>query len=59
MRRSLRIIRNILLLAIAAVLILAGVLALNPLHAPGPALPQQASPYYPSSRCFRSRLRSR
>jgi 4-alpha-glucanotransferase len=34
----------------------AGVLALNPLHAPGPALPQQASPYYPSSRCFRNPL---
>jgi 4-alpha-glucanotransferase len=34
----------------------AGVLALNPLHAAGPALPQQASPYYPSSRCFRSPL---
>ena len=34
----------------------AGVLALNPLHAAGPALPQQASPYYPTSRCFRSPL---
>jgi 4-alpha-glucanotransferase len=34
----------------------AGVLALNPLHAAGPALPQQASPYYPSSRCFRNPL---
>src|SRR5439155_20106206 len=34
----------------------AGVLALNPLHAPGPASPQQPSPYYPSSRCFRSPL---
>ena len=32
----------------------AGVLALNPLHAAGPALPQQASPYYPTSRCFRN-----
>jgi 4-alpha-glucanotransferase len=34
----------------------AGLLAVNPLHAPGPALPQQPSPYYPSSRCFRSPL---
>jgi 4-alpha-glucanotransferase len=34
----------------------AGVLAVNPLHAPGPAVPQQSSPYYPSSRCFRSPL---
>ena len=34
----------------------AGVLALNPLHASGPALPQQASPYYPSSRRWRSPL---
>jgi 4-alpha-glucanotransferase len=34
----------------------AGALALNPLHAAGPALPQQASPYYPSSRCFRNPL---
>ena len=34
----------------------AGTLALNPLHAPGPALPQQASPYYPSSRQWRSPL---
>jgi 4-alpha-glucanotransferase len=34
----------------------AGVLALNPLHAPGPALPQQTSPYYPASRCFRNPL---
>lgn len=34
----------------------AGVLALNPLHAAGPALPQQSSPYYPTSRCFRSPL---
>jgi 4-alpha-glucanotransferase len=32
----------------------AGVLAINPLHAGSPTLPQQASPYYPSSRCFRS-----
>lgn len=34
----------------------AGVLALNPLHAPGPALPQQPSPYYPSSRRWRNPL---
>ena len=34
----------------------AGVLALNPLHAPGPALPQNPSPYYPSSRRFRNPL---
>ncbi len=34
----------------------AGVVALNPLHAPGPALPQGPSPYYPSSRRFRSPL---
>jgi 4-alpha-glucanotransferase len=34
----------------------AGALALNPLHAPGPAPPQQASPYYPTSRRWRSPL---
>lgn len=34
----------------------AGTLALNPLHAAGPALPQQPSPYYPSSRQWRSPL---
>jgi 4-alpha-glucanotransferase len=34
----------------------AGVLAVNPLHAPGPGRHQQTSPYYPSSRCFRSPL---
>jgi 4-alpha-glucanotransferase len=34
----------------------AGVLAVNPLHAAGPAFPQEASPYYPTSRCFRSPL---
>ena len=34
----------------------AGVVALNPLHAAGPALPQQPSPYYPSSRRYRSPL---
>ena len=31
-------------------------LLLNPLHAPMPTLPQQASPYYPSSRLFRNPL---
>lgn len=34
----------------------AGVVALNPLHASGPGLPQAPSPYYPSSRCYRSPL---
>lgn len=34
----------------------AGTLALNPLHAVGPARPQQPSPYYPSSRQWRSPL---
>ena len=34
----------------------AGLVALNPLHAAGPALPQQPSPYYPSSRRYRSPL---
>lgn len=33
-----------------------GVVLLNPLHAALPALPQPASPYYPSSRCFRNVL---
>jgi 4-alpha-glucanotransferase len=28
----------------------------NPLHAAPPVVPQQASPYYPSSRCFRNPL---
>ncbi len=32
----------------------AGVLMVNPLHAPLPGVPQQASPYFPSSRCFRN-----
>jgi 4-alpha-glucanotransferase len=32
----------------------AGMLLLNPLHAAEPGLPQQASPYYPSSRRFRN-----
>jgi 4-alpha-glucanotransferase len=30
----------------------AGITALNPLHAPRPGIPQEASPYFPSSRCF-------
>jgi 4-alpha-glucanotransferase len=34
----------------------AGLLTVSPLHAGGPALPQQPSPYYPSSRRFRSPL---
>lgn len=34
----------------------AGVLLVNPLHAPLPGLPQQPSPYYPSSRRFRNPL---
>jgi 4-alpha-glucanotransferase len=34
----------------------AGLLAINPLHAPGPASPQAASPYYPSSRRYRNPL---
>lgn len=34
----------------------AGILALNPLHAGGPAHPQQPSPYYPSTRRYRSPL---
>ena len=34
----------------------AGMLLVNPLHAPFPTLPQQASPYYPSSRIFRNPL---
>jgi len=34
----------------------AGVLVLNPLHAPLPVLPQEPSPYYPSSRRFRNPL---
>ena len=34
----------------------AGVLAVNPLHAVAPTELQQASPYYPSSRCFRNPL---
>jgi 4-alpha-glucanotransferase len=34
----------------------AGILVLNPLHAPLPVLPQEPSPYYPSSRRFRNPL---
>lgn len=34
----------------------AGFALVNPLHAAAPVLPQQASPYYPSSRCFRNPL---
>lgn len=34
----------------------AGMLLLNPLHAPEPGEPQQASPYYPSSRRWRNPL---
>ncbi|GAC1326182.1 MAG: 4-alpha-glucanotransferase [Mycobacteriales bacterium] len=34
----------------------AGVLLCNPLHAPSPVLPVEPSPYYPSSRRFRSPL---
>ena len=29
---------------------------INPLHAVNPSLPQEASPYYPGSRCFRNPL---
>ena len=34
----------------------AGLVLLNPLHAATPVPPLQVSPYYPSSRCFRSPL---
>ncbi|MBV8692536.1 MAG: 4-alpha-glucanotransferase [Actinobacteria bacterium] len=34
----------------------AGFLLINPLHAALPGLPQQASPYFPSSRCFHNPL---
>ncbi|MBV9101084.1 MAG: 4-alpha-glucanotransferase [Candidatus Dormibacteraeota bacterium] len=34
----------------------ASMLMLNPLHAPQPWLPQEASPYFPSSRLFRNPL---
>src|SRR5262245_1919441 len=33
-----------------------GMLLVNPLHAPLPTLPQQPSPYYPSSRLYRNPL---
>src|SRR5437763_3446424 len=32
----------------------AGMVLVNPLHAPLPGLPQERRPYFPSSRCFRS-----
>jgi 4-alpha-glucanotransferase len=34
----------------------AGALVINPLHAARPGIPQQPSPYYPSSRCFKNPL---
>ena len=34
----------------------AGFVLVNPLHAAAPVIPQQPSPYYPSSRCFRNPL---
>ncbi|MDQ3573589.1 MAG: 4-alpha-glucanotransferase [Actinomycetota bacterium] len=34
----------------------AGVVMVNPFHAPLPTAAQQASPYFPSSRCFRNPL---
>jgi 4-alpha-glucanotransferase len=34
----------------------AGILLVNPLHAPNPTIPQQASPYYPSTRRYRNPL---
>lgn len=37
----------------------AGLLTVSPLHAVGPALPQEPSPYYPSSRRFRNPLHLR
>jgi len=37
----------------------AGLLTVSPLHAPGPALPQEPSPYYPSSRRFLNPLHLR
>jgi 4-alpha-glucanotransferase len=37
----------------------AEILTVSPLHANGPALPQQSSPYYPSSRRFRNPLHLR
>src|SRR4029078_10898842 len=32
----------------------AGLVMINPLHAAAPVVPQEASPYYPSSRSFRN-----
>jgi 4-alpha-glucanotransferase len=37
----------------------AGLLTVSPLHAPGPAFPQQPSPYYPTSRRFLNPLHLR
>src|SRR5205823_5979853 len=37
----------------------AGMVLVSPLHAPSPGVPQQPSPYYPSSRRFRNLLRRR
>src|SRR5204862_4993318 len=34
----------------------AGMCLVNPLHASLPGLPQEPSPYYPSSRCYRNPL---
>lgn len=34
----------------------AGILLINPLHAATPVVPQQPSPYFPSSRCYRNLL---
>jgi 4-alpha-glucanotransferase len=34
----------------------AGMLLINPLHAPAPIMPQESSPYHPSSRRFRNPL---
>lgn len=37
----------------------AGLVTISPLHATGPAFPQQSSPYYPSSRRFRNPIHLR
>jgi 4-alpha-glucanotransferase len=34
----------------------AGLIIVNPLHAAAPVLPQQPSPYFPSTRCYRNLL---
>ena len=34
----------------------AGMVLVNPLHATAPGIPQQPSPYFPTSRCFRNPL---